>query len=105
MNLKCNLNVCNLESVESYEGSYSKKYQDHILCSFAYKLVSVDDKFTKPVAVFRGGKAANKFIEAIFKEYGYCKNVMKTHFKKMWSWVKKKKNTFNWATLAGFVKN
>ena len=25
----------NLESVESYEGSYSKKYQDHIPCSFA----------------------------------------------------------------------
>ena len=25
----------NLKSVESYEGSYSKKYQDHIPCSFA----------------------------------------------------------------------
>ena len=34
---------CNLESVESYEGSYSKKYQDHIPFSFAYKLVCVDD--------------------------------------------------------------
>ena len=30
---------CNLKSVESYEGSYSKKYQDHVPCSFAYKLV------------------------------------------------------------------
>ena len=30
---------CNLKSVESYEGFYSKKYQDHIPCSFAYKLV------------------------------------------------------------------
>ena len=38
---------CNLKSVESYEGSSSKKYQDHIPCSFAYKLVSVDDKFSK----------------------------------------------------------
>ena len=26
---------CNLNSVESYEGSYPKKYQDHIPCSFA----------------------------------------------------------------------
>ena len=34
---------CNLKSVESYEGFYSKKYQDHIPCSFAYKLVCVDD--------------------------------------------------------------
>ena len=52
---------CNLESVESYEGSYSKKYQDHIPCSFAYKLVCVDDKFTKPIVVFRGKSAAFKF--------------------------------------------
>ena len=42
---------CNLKSVESYEGSYSNRYQDHILCSFAYKLVCVDDKFTKPIVV------------------------------------------------------
>ena len=34
---------CNLNSVESYQGSYSKKYQDHILCTSAYKLVCVDD--------------------------------------------------------------
>ena len=43
---------------ESYEGSYSKKYQDHIPCSFAYKLVCVDDKFSKPIVVFRGENAA-----------------------------------------------
>ena len=30
---------CNLKSVESYEGPYSKKYQDHTPCSFACKLV------------------------------------------------------------------
>ena len=51
---------CNLEIVESYEGSYSKKYQDHIPCSFAYKLVCLDDKFTKPIAVFRGENVAYK---------------------------------------------
>ena len=39
---------CNLRSVECYEGSYTKKYQDHISCSFAYKVVCVDDRFTKP---------------------------------------------------------
>ena len=62
---------CNLKSVESYEGSYSKKYQDHIPCSFAYKLVCVDDKFTKPIVVFRGENAAYDFVKAIFKEYQY----------------------------------
>ena len=30
---------CNLNRVKSYEGSCSKKCQDHIPCSFAYKLV------------------------------------------------------------------
>ena len=44
---------CNLKSLECYEGSYSKKYQDHIPCSFAYKLVCVYDKFSKPIVIFR----------------------------------------------------
>ena len=44
-----------------------KKSQDHVPCSFAYKLVCIDDEFTKPIVVFRGENAAYKFIEAIFK--------------------------------------
>ena len=69
--------------VESYEGSFTKKYQDHIPCSFAYKLVCVDDKFTKPIAVFRDKNDAFKFIEAILREHEYCKKVMKKHFNKI----------------------
>ena len=38
---------CNLKGVENYEGSYAKKYQDHILCSFAYKDGCIDDRFSK----------------------------------------------------------
>ena len=68
---------CNLESVECYEGSYSKKYQNHIPCSFAYKLFSVGDKFTKSVVVFRGEDAAYELIKAILKENQYCKIAMK----------------------------
>ena len=45
------------------------KYQDHITCRFAYKFVCVDDKFSKPILVFRD----YKFIKAIIIEYGYCK--------------------------------
>ena len=70
---------CNLIKVESYEGSYSKKYQDHIPCSFAYKFLCVYDKFSKPIVVFRGKNAAFKFIKAILKEYEYCKKVMKRY--------------------------
>ena len=60
---------CNLRGVESYEGSsYTNKYQDHIPCSFAYKVVYVDDSFTKPIIVYRGENAAYEFIKAILRE-------------------------------------
>ena len=59
-----------------------KKYQDHIPCSFAYKLVCVDDKFSKPIVLYRGKNATYKFIEAILEEYEYSKKVIKKHFNK-----------------------
>ena len=73
---------CNLEGVQSYEGSYSKKSQDHIPYSFAYKLVCVDVKISKPIVILRSENAACEFIEAILKEYPYFKKVMKKHFNK-----------------------
>ena len=73
---------CNLKRVESYEISYSKKYQDRIPCGFTYKPDCVDGKFTYPIVAFRGENAAFKFIEEILKEYQYCKNLMKKHFNK-----------------------
>ena len=73
---------CILNNVENYECSCSKKYQDCIPCSFAYKLLCVDDKFSKPTVIYRGENAAYKFIEAILEEYEYCKKVMKKHFNK-----------------------
>ena len=75
---------CNLRGVESYEGSYTKKYQDHVPCSFAYKVVCIDDRFSKPIFVFRGKNAVYIFIKAILEEYKYCKKVMKKHLKKNW---------------------
>ena len=71
---------CNLKGVERYEGSYLKKYQDHVPCSFTYKLACIECKFTKPIVVFRGENAAYEIIEAILKEYEYCRKVMKKHF-------------------------
>ena len=38
---------CNLEIVESYEGSYIKKYRNQVLFSFAYKVVCIDKRFRK----------------------------------------------------------
>ena len=59
-----------------------KENQDRIPCSFAYKVVCVDDKFTKPIVVYKGESVAYDFIGAILKEYKYCKKVMNNHFNK-----------------------
>ena len=71
---------CILGSVESSEGSCTKKYQDHIPCNFTYKPVCLDHRFSKPIVVYRGEDPAYKFIEAILKEFNCCKKVMKTYF-------------------------
>ena len=60
--------------------SYTKKYQDHVPCSFAYKVVCIDDKYSKDVVLYRGKNAVFKFIISIFKEYDYCRKVMKKYF-------------------------
>ena len=62
--------------------SYTRNYQDHIPCSFAYKVVCIDNKFNKDIVLYRGKNAVFKFINCIFKEYGYCRSVMKKHFNK-----------------------
>ena len=36
---------CNLRDVEVYEGIYTKKYHDHIPCSYAYKIICIGDRF------------------------------------------------------------
>ena len=56
---------CNLKGVEIYEGSYSKKYQKHIPCSFAYKVVCINNRFNNAILVFRGKNAAYEIIKAI----------------------------------------
>ena len=96
---------CNLRDIESYEGFYAKKYQNHIPCSFAYKTICVDNRFTKQIVVYRGENAAYEFIKAILKEYKYCRKVMNKHFNKNLIWVKEKNIYFNKVTVVGFVKN
>ena len=63
---------CILKGVKSSDknnGSYKEKYQAHIPCSFAYKVVCVDNKFSKKVVLYRGKNAVYRFIEAILNEY------------------------------------
>ena len=61
---------------------YTKKYQDHISCSFAYKVAFIYDKLSKPGFLYR--KKGSQYI--------YCRNrkriwllqkkMLKKHFNK-----------------------
>ena len=73
---------CNLQDIEIYEGSCTKKYHDHVPCSYAYKTVYIDDRFSKPIVVYRGENDDCEFIKAILEEYKYCKKIVKEHFNK-----------------------
>ena len=61
----------NLRDVKIYEGSYTKKYHQHVPWSYAYKVVCIDDKFSKSTNIYRGENAAYKFIKAVLEEYKY----------------------------------
>ena len=62
-----------VKSSNKNNGSYTEKYQDHIPCSFAYKVVCIDNNFSKKVVLYEGKNAAYRFIEAIIEEYDNCK--------------------------------
>ena len=47
----------------SPNSSSTTKYQQHTDCGYGYKLVCCyDDKFSKPVQIYRGKNAVNKFL-------------------------------------------
>ena len=63
--------------------SYTEAYQIHTDCGYGYKVVCCyDDKYTKPIQLYRGEKAVYKFMENILEEVKYCKKVMKKYFNK-----------------------
>ena len=58
--------------------SYTEAYQKHTDCGYGYKVVCCyDDKYTKPIQIYRGEKAVYKFMEAMLEEVKYYKKVMK----------------------------
>ena len=48
--------------------SYTNKYQNHVGCSYGYKLVYVDDQFSKPFKSYLGHDVFHKLITAMVKE-------------------------------------
>ena len=63
--------------------SYTEKFQQHIDCGSAYKLVCCyDEKYSKPLNIYRGEKAVYKFLEKMLNEVEYCKDIIKREFNK-----------------------
>ena len=63
--------------------SFTEAYQKHTDCGYGYKVVCCyDDKYTKPVQIYRGEKAVYKFMEAMLNEVKYCKKMIKKEFNK-----------------------
>ena len=63
------------------DNSYTEAYQKHTDCGYGYKVVCCyDDKYTKPVQIYRGEKAVYKFMEKMLEEVKYCKKTMRKQF-------------------------
>ena len=57
--------------------SYTNKYQKHVACSYGYKLVCVDHKFSKSFKLYLGKDAIYNFISSMIEESKYCSDVTK----------------------------
>ena len=99
---------CNVNRVRASDRNnnttYTEKYQVHILCSFAYEFVCVDDRFSKPVVFYRGNNAVYWFIETNLREYDYCKKVIKSIFIRIKLCLKKMSKYFSQVISAGCDK-
>ena len=67
---------------QNLEESYRNKYQNHFAWSYGYKLVCVDDKFSKPFKTYLGKDAASNFINNMIEESKQRTEVTKKHFNK-----------------------
>ena len=79
--------------------SYTEAYQKHTDCGYGYKVVCCyDNKYTKPIQIYRGEKAVYKFMEAMLEEVKYCKKTMKTCFNKPLAMTQYDEDKFQKAT-------
>ena len=63
--------------------SYTEAYQTHEDCGYGYKVVCCyNDKYSKPIQIYRGENAVYKFMEKMLEEVKYCERVMKKNFNK-----------------------
>ena len=67
----------------SQKKSHTEQYQKHTACGYGYKVVCCyDDKFSKPIKIYRGEMTIQKFMKDMLAEVEYCKEVVENHFTK-----------------------
>ena len=75
--------------------SYTEAYQNHKDCGYGYKVVCCyDDKYSKPVQIYRGENAVYKFMKNMLEEVNWCKSKMKKHFNKPLEMTKENETDF-----------
>ena len=62
--------------------SYTNKYQKHVACSYGYKLLCVDDKFSKPFKSYLGENPVYNFINNMVEESKYFSHMINKYFNK-----------------------
>ena len=84
---------------------YAKKYQKHVACSYGYKLVCVDDKFSRSFKSNLSEDAVYNFNNSIIEESKYCSEVIKKHFNKELVMTKKEDEDFEISTKCWICDN
>ena len=56
---------------------YTNKYQKHVACSYEYKLVYIDDKFSKSFKSYLGKDRIYSFIKSMMDKSRYFNEKMK----------------------------
>ena len=74
--------------------SYTNKYQKQFTCRYGYKLLFVNEKFSKPFKSYLGEDSVYNFINSMVKEIKNCSDVMKKHFNKELVMTKKNDEDF-----------
>ena len=83
--------------------SFTNKYHKNVACSYGYRLVCVDDKFSKLFKLYLDENALYSFISSMIRESKYCSNVMKKHFNKELVMTKKDMKILRTSLIVGFV--
>ena len=71
-----------------------RKYQDHIVCSYGYKLIFVDEQDSQLYNTYYGEDAIRRFSNHVIKESRYCFKVTETKFNEPLVIAKKNQKDF-----------